>query len=361
MAKFTLEIAIVGDKYSSDIEKAVKSANSIQDEFEFIILDETKQKYFQPLSFDKVDINILFDDLENIKNKLDGFHPHLLLITDGYLYDPIKDLTNLFGDTSPERKLSILTTNYVGTVILPEEKMESYFVYYFARFVLNYLQPELKNHKESKSCVMDLKQKKTDLVNSMRKKALCNDCRRFLIETNQKISPSQFTAVNEIFGKSGELLNNDQAKINLPKVFIGSSTEGLPIARKIQSELQYDATCEIWNQGTFELGDAYLESLEKALDKFDFGIFVFSPDDKINIRGVDKLISRDNVIFELGMFLGKLSRSKAFIIHSKNNKLHILSDLMGISKATYDDAIENLAVAVSPGCDKIRTAIKKYA
>lgn len=43
--------------------------------------------------------------------------------------------------------------------------------------------------------------------------------------------------------------------------------------------------CEIWNQGTFNLGESYMESLEKALTKNDFGVFVFTPDDEIESRG----------------------------------------------------------------------------
>ena len=39
-----------------------------------------------------------------------------------------------------------------------------------------------------------------------------------------------------------------------PNIFIGSSSEGLPVARAIQTELVTDAYVPVWNQGVFGLG-----------------------------------------------------------------------------------------------------------
>jgi predicted nucleotide-binding protein len=50
--------------------------------------------------------------------------------------------------------------------------------------------------------------------------------------------------------------------------------------------LQYEFEVEIWNQGTiFGLGTAALEALESAVLVYDFGIFVFTPDDEAHVRG----------------------------------------------------------------------------
>jgi predicted nucleotide-binding protein len=100
-----------------------------------------------------------------------------------------------------------------------------------------------------------------------------------------------------------------------------------------------------------------MESLEKALDSFDYGIFIFTPDDGIILRQQDLMITRDNVIFELGMFIGKMSRRRTFIIHPRDNDLHILTDLDGISKATYDCTNDNLTATLNPACEQIREAI----
>ena len=43
-------------------------------------------------------------------------------------------------------------------------------------------------------------------------------------------------------------------------------------------------------------------TLERAVLDFDFAVFVFSPDDQIISRET-QVVARDNVIFELGLFI----------------------------------------------------------
>ena len=76
--------------------------------------------------------------------------------------------------------------------------------------------------------------------------------------------------------------------------------------------LQSDISVDVWNQGTiFGLGTATLEALEQAVLAYDFAVFVFSPDDELQSRGKVKPVARDNVVFELGLFIGRLSRRSA--------------------------------------------------
>jgi hypothetical protein len=120
-----------------------------------------------------------------------------------------------------------------------------------------------------------------------------------------------------------------------PTVFIGSSTEGLKVAKTIQ--LLLDRACEvsIWSQGIFGLGEGSLESLVKSLDLFDFAILVLTPDDLIETRGNVKQAPRDNVLLELGLFIGALGRDRSFAVYDRNAKLHLPSDLAGVTMATY--------------------------
>jgi predicted nucleotide-binding protein len=66
-----------------------------------------------------------------------------------------------------------------------------------------------------------------------------------------------------------------------PRIFLGSSVEGLAVARAIQSALYYEAEPVIWSQGVFGLSGGTLESLVEECDNFDFAVFVLSADDLV--------------------------------------------------------------------------------
>lgn len=116
-----------------------------------------------------------------------------------------------------------------------------------------------------------------------------------------------------------------------PRVFIGSSMEGLPIAQKVKHQLEKNSAieCIVWNDGTvFGLGASYLSSLLKAGSMFDFGILIGSKDDKAYSRGNDIMSPRDNVVFEYGLFMGQLGQFRALLLLQKGAKKP--SDLDGI-------------------------------
>lgn len=91
-----------------------------------------------------------------------------------------------------------------------------------------------------------------------------------------------------------------------PSLFIGSSSEGLPIARALQVEL--DGVCEplVWSQGVFEATGTTIGSLLEEARSSDFAALVLTPDDSLVTRGAEVIVARDNVVFELGLFLGTL-------------------------------------------------------
>src|SRR5262245_27745228 len=88
-----------------------------------------------------------------------------------------------------------------------------------------------------------------------------------------------------------------------PSLFIGSSTEGLEFARAARSLLAKDAETTIWDEGFFGLGSTFIETLINSLARFDFALLVLTPDDLVASRKDETLGPRDNVIFELGLFM----------------------------------------------------------
>lgn len=141
-----------------------------------------------------------------------------------------------------------------------------------------------------------------------------------------------------------------------PRVFIGSSTEGLPIAYALQNNLESSAEITVWEQNVFKPSEYTLESLLKQLESTDFGIFVFSRDDLVRIRGQKQAAVRDNVVFEFGLFVGHLGRKYSVMLLPKGERLRIPSDLWGVNVLTFDSNRKdgNLQAAVGPASNDIR-------
>jgi len=99
-----------------------------------------------------------------------------------------------------------------------------------------------------------------------------------------------------------------------PRVFIGSSGEALDVSYAVQEELTRDFEVTVWNQDVFRLSHDALDSLLHALDSSDTGVFILRPDDVTESRGESRFTVRDNVIFELGMFIGRLGRDRTFML-----------------------------------------------
>lgn len=148
-----------------------------------------------------------------------------------------------------------------------------------------------------------------------------------------------------------------------PKIFIGCSVEGLKIAYAVQENLEYDAHITIWSQNIFHLTESALDSLLKALPEYDFGIFIFKPEDTIIFRNEQKTVVRDNIIFEFGLFLGKLGKDRvSFLIPRNTENFHLPTDLIGITPGTYDNSrIDNLNSSLEPFCNKIRKKLNQFS
>jgi hypothetical protein len=97
-----------------------------------------------------------------------------------------------------------------------------------------------------------------------------------------------------------------------------------------------------------------------ALDSSDAGVFVLRPDDLTESRGETSPTARDNVTFELGMFIGRLGRDRTFMVTPSNSTVRLPSDLIGLMTAHYDeDRFQSgeRPAAVGPACTKIRDAL----
>jgi hypothetical protein len=149
--------------------------------------------------------------------------------------------------------------------------------------------------------------------------------------------------------------------MSLPRVFVGSSREGLPAARAIQTQLSDAAEVRIWNEGVFGLNQGNLESLVRMLGEFDVAVLVLTPDDVLISRNEEKNTARDNVLLELGLFMGRLGRDRTLAICRRG--VNLPSDLAGVTVESFDDSgdPERLVSALGPACNRIRPALSACA
>jgi 8-oxo-dGTP pyrophosphatase MutT (NUDIX family) len=145
-----------------------------------------------------------------------------------------------------------------------------------------------------------------------------------------------------------------------PRIFIGSSSEGRTIALAVQANLQPKNECVVWDQDIFTLSKGNLENLVDHIVEYDFGIFIISPDDKLGHRGNSYLVPRDNVIFEIGLFMGHLGRKRTFVVSPTDvPDLHLPSDLLGVSTAKFSTnrSDKRWKSELAPACGTIQDCI----
>jgi Predicted nucleotide-binding protein containing TIR-like domain len=147
-----------------------------------------------------------------------------------------------------------------------------------------------------------------------------------------------------------------------PVVFVGSSTAGLDAARAVQQQLQSlrkVAQVRIWDEMVEGISQSILESLVSRLSTFDFGVLIFTPDDLVKSDSGEFFVVRDNVLIELGLCIGRLTRERTFVLAADDPKLKIPSDLGGIIYGRFklQNRYDELLTEVGPACSTIASAI----
>ncbi|MDF2962311.1 MAG: nucleotide-binding protein-like protein containing TIR-like domain [Paenibacillus sp.] len=155
-----------------------------------------------------------------------------------------------------------------------------------------------------------------------------------------------------------------------PRVFIGSARESIPLVTAIHQQLSYYTEVTPWSAGAFNANKYPMEDLEEQLGNNDFAVFVFSADDIVYMREQIYLSPRDNTVFEMGMFWGRLRRERVFFLvpnliplHKNSiniDEFHIPSDLSGLTLLKYEiRSDKNYAAAVNVACAEIIRRIEE--
>jgi hypothetical protein len=154
---------------------------------------------------------------------------------------------------------------------------------------------------------------------------------------------------------------------NKPTVFIGSSRAAMPYANRVRRGLARSTKAKVWSSA-FQPGQWTLQVILDHASRSDFGVFVLAPDDAAVIKGTRQSTVRDNVLFESGVFMGKLGPRRTFLLWPAEvaEGLRLPSDLEGLTLVTYDpknldqahiavmrNAIRAMGPALKSGYDEI--------
>lgn len=142
-----------------------------------------------------------------------------------------------------------------------------------------------------------------------------------------------------------------------PKIFIGSSTQGYPVAEKVKNCLSSTGDCYLWkDDGVWEVNYSTFDNLLRMVKFFDFGVFVATADDLTQTTDGKIVIEpRDNVILEMSLYLGAMGKDKSFLLVEKDIKLP--TDFNGIymPRFTSDDY-----TSIEAACKAFANKIQEY-
>lgn len=124
------------------------------------------------------------------------------------------------------------------------------------------------------------------------------------------------------------------------RVFIGSTSESLELVDDVAIALDRssrgdDFQAVPWGERVFAPSGYAIQDLVDAGRGCDFAILLATGDDLTTSRGTTTASPRDNVLLEIGLFIGLLGLKRTFIAVPDGVDLKLPSDLNGLTTVPY--------------------------
>jgi len=114
----------------------------------------------------------------------------------------------------------------------------------------------------------------------------------------------------------------------------------------------------------FTPSSVIVQTLIDEAKEADFSVFVLAADDRMSHRGLadrlaktNKVVPRDNVIFEGGMFVAACGLKRTFFLSEKHSSLHIPTDLAGVTHLSFSRTHGGTRVCLNGAAQKIAKQI----
>lgn len=150
-----------------------------------------------------------------------------------------------------------------------------------------------------------------------------------------------------------------------PRIFMISSREGQPILEEIRAGLARAGLTDsvLWSdEEIFPPGAYPLENLKREVALADFAIALAHPDDIRRSRGRQRVVPRDNVVFELGWFMSILDRHRTILLVPEVTEVEMPTDFKGLTPLSYREPGPNVPAATSltPVVERLRRHIGRW-
>ncbi|HEY6350046.1 MAG TPA: TIR domain-containing protein [Candidatus Angelobacter sp.] len=124
-----------------------------------------------------------------------------------------------------------------------------------------------------------------------------------------------------------------------PRIFVGSSTEAANIDHEVRSILENGKAEVIGWRDVCQAGDHPLDALLEVAHSVDGALLIATPDDRTVFRGQERITPRDNILFELGIFISQLGKHRAAIVlvpAPDGQAASLPSDLYGVTALLFE-------------------------
>jgi Predicted nucleotide-binding protein containing TIR -like domain len=345
--KFALVPVSLSEKDRVHLERAARCVSTVQNTFSFKM--STPQAFE---SFSTVPWPTDFSILESCGANVIGITSK-----------PFKD--NWFSHST--RGVSIISTNSWSDVYAPPG-LASFLMMEIACAVYVQIadakEENLQPHERSIGCLLDMCANKPEISWKLRCGSLCAEHEGSFRQYGG--SARQLQAIQRILEACrltafGRLAFDDLPEIpETYRVFIGSSGELKNVAYAVQQCLESEipeVLCNVWTDGVFTPSSDFMSALINMAHDVDFAILVAGRDDVATWRGEKVSIPRDNVTFELGLFMGVVGKERTFLVCPENTP-KLPSDLSGFVHVRYRERPDNnWEAAVRPGMTQLARSI----
>jgi len=267
---YHIEILSFGANLDAKILDAVSILNSVQKDFEFALAPARLRSFAYDFVKEEYLSTEIWSRLDEYRAAARAPRPYVIAVVDQKLRSG--KWGNLFGAHRAARGLAAIT---LRDWHFYADSHRSFLCYYFIRYALSFVDPEIKSHRETRDCFFDFKGHRRDLEKSLSSGRICE---QHSAELSKVLNPETRESVDEMVS----IMKAQHAKSNktLPAGSLKAATQigiiairpdefrsvldHFPTRRRAKGKNQYYEHARIRPRDGDEIGVAITKSPEQG-------------------------------------------------------------------------------------------------